>query len=380
MNQLDAENQSAILHLLSRVGPLSRSEIAPMLGISAPTATTQVRRLLDAGFLTEMHPTPSNGGRPKKPLKIDDAAAYTIGIDIGVDESTLVLSSLSGKILKESRCHYSSLDEMPSTIAVAVSSLESDLPPGINCLGGAASVSGTITPNAKDVSLSVVHHRANWPLARLLSLATGHSFVLVNDVQNFALWNLSFEPTRPQSFLLVSLDIGVGAAIVHDNRLLHGEKSTSTEFGHVSVDPSGPPCSCGNSGCLQVFAGVESFIQLLSHTTSHPLDSMQDARDFLDSQPRVALEKVEKVGSLIGRSVGATCTLLGLSEVLIGGKLTQVWPYLESGFTSQLTSNTSTLQQVPTVRHVDLCSLNLARAASDYALVRHFSETKSDSI
>ncbi|MBV9661658.1 MAG: ROK family protein [Acidimicrobiales bacterium] len=54
--------------------------------------------------------------------------------------------------------------------------------------------------------------------------------------------------------LMVTLGTGIGGGIVSGGRLIEGASRFSAEFGHMVVDPSGPPCPCGKRGCWERFA------------------------------------------------------------------------------------------------------------------------------
>jgi glucokinase len=54
--------------------------------------------------------------------------------------------------------------------------------------------------------------------------------------------------------LMVTLGTGIGGGIVTGGRLMEGAHRFAGEFGHMVVDPSGPPCGCGQSGCWERFA------------------------------------------------------------------------------------------------------------------------------
>jgi glucokinase len=51
--------------------------------------------------------------------------------------------------------------------------------------------------------------------------------------------------------LLLTLGTGIGGAILADGRILRGASGVAGHIGHLTVDPDGPPCMCGNHGCLE---------------------------------------------------------------------------------------------------------------------------------
>lgn len=57
---------------------------------------------------------------------------------------------------------------------------------------------------------------------------------------------------------MLTLGTGVGNGIVSDGRIVHGANGLAGEAGHISVQPDGELCNCGNHGCLEVFASARA--------------------------------------------------------------------------------------------------------------------------
>jgi glucokinase len=51
--------------------------------------------------------------------------------------------------------------------------------------------------------------------------------------------------------VMLTLGTGVGGGILADGRLLRGSAGVAGHLGHLTVDPEGPVCICGNRGCLE---------------------------------------------------------------------------------------------------------------------------------
>jgi glucokinase len=56
-----------------------------------------------------------------------------------------------------------------------------------------------------------------------------------------------------RNVVLLTLGTGVGGAAMVDGVMLHGAAGIAGHFGHMTVDPHGPLCMCGNHGCLETF-------------------------------------------------------------------------------------------------------------------------------
>jgi predicted NBD/HSP70 family sugar kinase len=94
----------------------------------------------------------------------------------------------------------------------------------------------------------------------------------------------------------VVIDHNVGAGVITDGRLLHAGSSSLVEIGHTQVDPYGKRCYCGNHGCLETIASVESVLELAQ---------MHGEVDELDAASAAAERGVAVPGGAAGRFAGA---------------------------------------------------------------------------
>ena len=92
-------------------------------------------------------------------------------------------------------------------------------------------------------------------------LPAGFPLTVDNEANLGALAELWLGDSTPPDFVHVSAEIGIGAAVVVDGRLLRGTRGFAGELGHVPVYPDGPECACGGHGCLEQYAGEEAVLR-----------------------------------------------------------------------------------------------------------------------
>ncbi len=128
------------------------------------------------------------------------------------------------------------------------------------------------------------------------------------------------------SFVVVTLGTGVGSGLVLDGRLWNGVGGFASEFGHVTVEPEGVPCNCGNRGCLEQYASAgaitraaaERFGAELLGGCDAPLDAAAVAR--LARQGREeARWAFERGGRYLGIALASLTTTLNLDAAVICG-------------------------------------------------------------
>jgi glucokinase len=124
-------------------------------------------------------------------------------------------------------------------------------------LSGAAIAAAGIIDTKRGL-VTVSPHLPDWrdvPLGKVIQERLGLSTWLVNDATAAALGEFSFGAGRGlQDILFITVSTGIGGGIILDGNLYEGADGAAGEFGHMTVDPSGPRCPCGNIGCWEMLA------------------------------------------------------------------------------------------------------------------------------
>jgi predicted NBD/HSP70 family sugar kinase len=121
------------------------------------------------------------------------------------------------------------------------------------------------------------------------------------------------------SSVFVKVSSGVGAGIVLEDRLFHGNGGTAGEIGHLTLDENGPVCRCGSRGCLEDYTStvaLQSMMQLQLPGASVD-DIVRAAREGNVS----ALRALEDAGLHLGWALASVVNLLNPALVVVGGEL-----------------------------------------------------------
>ena len=130
------------------------------------------------------------------------------------------------------------------------------------------------------------------------------------------------------------LGAGVGGGLILNGRLWSGAEGTSGEIGHLTVDPEGRKCHCGNRGCLETMASASWTVdwvkkQLAQGASSWLRELWEADPDAIRGETLVvaALQRdplgcraFDRVGRSLGLAIASVVHLLGLSRVIIGGR------------------------------------------------------------
>ncbi len=89
------------------------------------------------------------------------------------------------------------------------------------------------------------------------------------------------------------IDHNVGAGVITDGHLLHAGSSSLVEIGHTRVDPYGKRCYCGNHGCLETIASVDSVLELTQLRLNQSMSSMLHGQPLtVDSLCQAAMQEI----------------------------------------------------------------------------------------
>ena len=120
---------------------------------------------------------------------------------------------------------------------------------------------------------------------------------------------------------------GVGGGLVLRDRVVDGVTGNAGHIGHVTVEPGGPLCGCGNRGCLEAVARGPAVVARAQARGLAVADGRELAARAADGDA-VAVEELARAGRALGVAIAGAATLLDLHTVVLGGGLSQSGPAL----------------------------------------------------
>lgn len=307
-------------------GPLTRLEVARRAGLSPAAVTKAVRPLIEAGYLVEDVDEPARPalGRPANPVRVDGGRALFIGVKVTGDEVIAVLTDLCCRI-RVAR-HAPLADRKPKAVLACVAELTGELLAeagdlGVPVLGLGIAVSGDVDRGAGVVRYSPFLEWRDVPLAELAATTTGLPVTVDNDVRALTVAEQWFGAGVGLSdFAVVTVGAGIGCGLVVHGRVVAGAHGVAGEIGHVTVDPAGPPCHCGNRGCVEAIAGDAAILRRIRATTGVEVADTAEAVALAHRGVAGAREAYARAGEAIGRGIATVANLLGPERVIISGE------------------------------------------------------------
>jgi glucokinase-like ROK family protein len=340
-------NKSLILNVIRTEGPISRADIAKRTQLTAPTVTNIVGELLESGLVIESDLGASSGGRKPILLRIHSQAFQVIGIDVGARDIKLVLTNLDAEILDSLRVSMPadlSNERLLALLAEAVRGImDRNRLNKASVIGIGVGMHGLVNP-VEGVSIYAPNlNLRNIPIRDWLQTAFALPVEVENDVRAMALGESWFGSGRGvDHFVCVNVGRGVGAGIIIDRKLFDGTTHTAGELGHITVDPEGPKCSCGNYGCLQALVsgpaiasrakaemqrGRTSIIAELAGGDADAITGETVHAAALQGDA-LAIEVLQAAGRYLGIGIAAVINFLNPARVIIGGGVAKAGDFL----------------------------------------------------
>lgn len=164
---------------------------------------------------------------------------------------------------------------------------------------------------------------AGWhdvPLAMLLARETGLRAWVDHDGKCAAVAETRFGLLRAASHaIVVHVGTGIGGGLIVNGRLVRGTSNAAGEIGHISVDARGPRCSCGNVGCVELYASGSGLARMAREAG---LEASATALGVLAGEgDRAALEVLTRGGAALGTALAGLVNALNPEVVVVGGNV-----------------------------------------------------------
>jgi len=298
-------NNELVKKMIYQRSPISRSEIAQELHLTAPTITACVNPLVARGLIHEFTAETNGNGGPslgRRPAMLEFVRdAYCLcGVDLGPYHTYLVLTDLRGAILC-SRTLARMVDDYETAVEVLAAGISDFLRESgrKNVLGVGVGLPGWVMGKAGTIFNSFRKGWIDKDLAGDLEEKLGRPVVIENNARARLIGADLFDrcvSRDPAVYFYISF--GLACPVMLDGKVLYGMSAGAGEIGHISVDPNGPHCSvCGKNGCLESMASEKAIVRrcrlILEAGVSTVLGRMVSAPEELTIAHVLAAQKCD---------------------------------------------------------------------------------------
>ncbi|HSS35230.1 MAG TPA: ROK family protein [Patescibacteria group bacterium] len=250
-------------------------------------------------------------------------ATRHLGLDLGATNlKWAVLEQRDGAWSSVARAQVPTRHRVdPNEVPGAVVSQLIEVARGAERASGPVSTVGIGIPGLYDPATGSTRFLVNvpgpWaghPVAGPVRDAIGVPVALINDARAFGLAELRLGAGRGAASMIgLTLGTGVGGVIAIDDRVVQGHDGTAGELGHQTIDPDGPPCGCGNHGCLEAFVRADRIAESCGTST------VEEAVERARAGDRRATEGIDRIGRYVGIGIANMITVITPDRVVVGG-------------------------------------------------------------
>lgn len=269
--------------------------------------------------------------------------SYSIGVDLGGTNLRVAAISEQGELLEKV--------SLGTGVARGRDHVVKDICDGVQRLINKRLGSGTLcgigigVPGIIDMKTGMVRESPNlpdwadYPVRDEIEKRLGTRVILENDANSAAFGEQWLGAGRDvQDMAMLTLGTGVGGGLVLGGRIWHGMTGMAGEFGHITVDPNGPLCGCGNHGCLEPHASATAVVRMareaIAAGNARGLARVASSEAGLSAKSVYDLatqgdEDARKIYRSVGRALGIVLSdlvnALNLPIYVIGGGVSGAW-------------------------------------------------------
>jgi predicted NBD/HSP70 family sugar kinase len=353
-------NRGVIFRSIRDANAISRAELAKNSGLNPATVTHIVRELIDQGLIEDTGNTKSQGGRPSSLLQVRSEAGYIIAVhldryfmramitNLNLDER-IESELIATRSTSSSQINISSLLELIDGL-IKKSKVDESKLLGI----------GICSPGPLDSKRGMLLSPPNfpgWPDTPIRKLVQDrfHLHTFLDQNANACAYGekLFGEFRESDNFVFILAESGLSGGIFINGDVYRGETDIAGEIGHTTIDFNGPQCTCGNYGCLELYASpqaVEQYVcdQIKSgRKSSVSCDSKTlEAISFEEitaeakKNDPVCLEAINSMTKAFSIGVTNIVNTFDPSAVVIGGKIALAQEFMREPIQEAIRSRT----------------------------------------
>ncbi|MBC7224263.1 MAG: ROK family transcriptional regulator [Anaerolineae bacterium] len=389
---------SVVLNEIRQAGPISRIDLARRIGLSSAAISKLTGRLLSADLIREVGFSPSTVGRRPILLALNGDAYHVVGLDLSWQGLRGAIVNLGGHILVDRKVACNLFEEeseaeivgaLASLVEelVAASGLERDRLLGVGLVApGAVSWHQGRMVAPTPPTMSITHNIRRRPpfdwshiaLAEEQQERTGLPTYVDNNANAAAVAETWFGEHRgAKNLAYVAVGGGIGAGLIVNGEPYRGDRGLVAEIGHTTVQFDGPPCRCGNVGCLELYASTVALLddarRLLAEADTETLGGLaawkdrpeqltaEDVYQCAHQGSPGCQELVARQAAYLGTGIVNLVNMMGCNLVVLGSRELSL-PMLD-GLCARVTEIVRERAYASAARFVEICPSHLGADA-----------------
>lgn len=337
-------NLSLVMNILRTQAPISRAALAQATGLNKATVSDLVFDLMERCFVREVGMKSSGTGRPATLLTLHPAAGFIVSCEIAVDFIEVMVTDFAPDVVWQVK--EKTFPEMGQqaildrTLALLYQGIERGKASATSLFGVAIGVPGMIDSGTGTLLFAPNLGWSNVELLPFFEKANfGAPVFIENEANLAALGEHYFGAAKGyENVLYLSGNIGLGGGVVRDGHLCRGVSGVASEFGHMTMNPDGELCKCGNHGCWETQVSQKALYRYLDELIASGKKSslvhvagnysVEMIVDAAKAGDEVAILAIEKTGRYLGIGIASLLNALNPELVVLGGILSLAADFL----------------------------------------------------
>ncbi|MBO0780843.1 MAG: ROK family transcriptional regulator [Ktedonobacteraceae bacterium] len=335
-------NLSIVLNLIRVQGPLSRTDIARLSGLSVGAVSGLTGELLASGFIREVGAGQSRNGRHPVLLALNPQAGFVVGIKLTEQSIVAAVTDLEAAVVHWRLEPENDLQNPEKAIAAIIRTVEAALKesavPPSRVMGLGIALAGVIDSQDAVCYYSPILGWRQVQLAQPIEDRLHLPVYVENDVNTLTMAEQWFGAGRDfPHFLMVTIGRGIGMGVVANGQFYRGSIGGAGEFGHITLQPDGPRCGCGKSGCVEALAADPAIVRMARAAVESGKQTImtQEARrtgqltfdhvaQAANQGDKVAQEILAEAGRWLGLGLSHLVNLFNPQLIVLSGEGTRM--------------------------------------------------------
>lgn len=328
-------NRQIALNLVRTCQPISRAELARLMGVRRGAISRIVQDLIDTGQLFEGAKGASKRGRKPQHLYIETRQRCAVAVDISASRTLVqVTDPLGHPLLPMQELTRPRQSEVVPQLARCILGLLEAHPEVGQCLGVGVAIAGLVDVESGRLRLAPTLGWKDLDIRDPLQQAIALPVAVENSVKACVLaqvWAVRGDAQVEGPVAFVNASDGVGVGIAIDGQLLRGAHNGAGEFGHVPLSMDGPRCACGQLGCWEAYVSVSATVaRYLGADPSWKDDgrtelTVPEIVERAKAGESRAIETLRRTGEYLGRGLATVVKTVEPGRIYMSGEITQGW-------------------------------------------------------
>jgi predicted NBD/HSP70 family sugar kinase len=356
-----ASGVGEVLGMFRSQASLTRADVMQQTGLSRSTVNQRLDALLAAGLVVPSGEGTPTGGRPASRFVFNRTRGILLVADIGATGMRTALCDLRGEVLAE-RERRIDVGAGPLPVLSAAQEMFAQLladagRPAAEVHGVGIDVPGPVDfDSGQVVSPPIMSGWDRYDIPGWFATHYDCPVLVDKDVNAMAFGEQRTVHPGVPHLLMVKVGTGVGAGLILDGHVHRGADGAAGDIGHIPVHvpdvDDEPLCRCGNTGCVEAYAGGWALVRDLK-AAGLAAETVDDAITLIRTGNVTAVRLARRAGRILGGAIADSVSLFNPRVVVVGGQLARVEEQLFAGiremvYRRSLPLATRNLQIVPT--------------------------------